>query len=63
MSSTVYGYTNLLATPLGEILDILRSMDASHLDRQSVERLFGTGRRRALIGRIEEAAASGAYRW
>ena len=32
---------------LPEILDVLTHMDASHLDRQAVERLFGVGPRRA----------------
>ena len=33
---------------LPEILDVLRSMDASHLDRQGVETLFGVGPRESL---------------
>ena len=32
---------------LPEILDTLRGMDSSHLDRQAVEQLFGVGERRA----------------
>ena len=32
---------------LPEILDVLHSMDASHLDRQAAEKLFGVGERRA----------------
>lgn len=32
---------------LDEILDVLRGMDASHLDRQAVEKLFGVRERRA----------------
>ena len=32
---------------LPEILDVLRHMDTSHLDRQAVEKLFGVGERRA----------------
>ena len=31
---------------LPEILDVLRGMDASDLDRQAVEKLFGVGERR-----------------
>ena len=33
--------------PLPELLEVLRSMDATHLDRQAVEKLFGVGERRA----------------
>jgi hypothetical protein len=32
---------------LDQILDVLRSMEASHLDRQAVEKLFGVRERRA----------------
>ena len=32
---------------LPEILDILRSLEAGHLDRQAVEQLFGVGERRS----------------
>ena len=32
---------------LPEILEVFRSMDATHLDRQAVETLFGVGERRA----------------
>ena len=32
---------------LPEILDVLRGMDSSHLDRQAVEQLFGVGERGA----------------
>ena len=32
---------------LPEILDVLRGMDSSHLDRQGVEQLFGVEERRA----------------
>ena len=32
---------------LPEILDMLTRLDASHLDRQAVEKLFGVGPRRA----------------
>ena len=32
---------------LPEILDVLRGMESSHLDRQAVEQLFGVGERRA----------------
>ena len=39
---------------LPEILDVLHSMEASHLDRQAVEHLFGGGPRRAAVidGRV-----------
>ena len=30
-----------------KIVDVLRTMEASHLDRQAVEQLFGIGERRA----------------
>jgi len=70
---------------LDEILDTLRGMPSSHLDRQAVQKLFGVRERRArqimaglpglkagnaaavlreaLIKRLEETAAGGAFQW
>jgi hypothetical protein len=70
---------------LDEILETLRGMEPSHLDRQAVQKLFGVRERRArqimaglpgfragnasavlrlaLIARLEETAASGAFQW
>ena len=45
---------------LPEILNVLRGMDSSHLDRQAVEQLFGVGERRArqLMAGRESASAT-----
>jgi hypothetical protein len=70
---------------LDAILEALREMDASHLDRLAVQKLFGVRERRArqlmaglaglrvgnafavsrlaLIARLEETTASGAFQW